>query len=129
MRPITLLPELGKLPSRILARRLTDVLHHKPELLNQSQRAYIKDGTSRQCISALIDVIEDFQSGGAEDLIVLSYDIRKAFDSVQHFTIRASCERLNLPESFIDYVLCTLEDATSQVRCRDGLTDPFYSFH
>ena len=54
-----------------------------------------------------------------------SYDISKAFDSVQHFTIRASCERLNLPEEFIAYVLASLDGAESHVRCKDGLTSPF----
>ena len=43
---------------------------------------------------------------------------------VQAFTIKASCERLNLPDAFIAYVLATLDGATSTVRCRDGHTAP-----
>ena len=85
------------------------------------------DGSSRQCLSALLDVIEDFREGDdpKAELVVTSYDIRKAFDTVQHYTIRASCERLNMPEAFIKYVLASLDGARSRVRCQDGLTEPF----
>jgi len=129
MRPITLLPELGKLTARLLAKRVTAVLHSKPHILCEAQRAYLKDGSSKQCIAALLDTIEDFQerrgAGELLELIVTSYDIRKAFDSVQHFSIRASCERLNLPDGFITYLLSTLTGAESRVKCADGLTDTF----
>ena len=129
MRPITLLPELGKLSARVLARRCTAVLHTKPHILCDAQRAYLMDGSSKQCIATLLNVIEDFQERRRADasleLIVTSYDIRKAFDSVQHFSIRSSCERLNLPERFIALLLAMLDGATSRVRCADGLTDDF----
>ena len=129
MRPITLLPELGKITPRTLAKRVTLVLHDKPDILCAAQRAYLMDGSSRQSLAALLDTIEDFQECRLEndglELVVTSYDIRKAFDSVQHFTIQASCERLNLPEPFIRYLLGTLQGAESRVRCADGLTEPF----
>ena len=128
MRPITLLSELYKITARILARRITLVLHDDPTIICSSQRAYLLDGSSRQSVSALLDVIEDYveRASTAEDLelIVTSYDIRKAFDSVQSFSIRASCERLNMPEPFITYLLSTMGGAVSRVRCRDGLTEP-----
>lgn len=98
MRPITLLPELGKITPRTLAKRITLVFHDKPDILCAAQRAYLMDGSSRQSLAALLDTTEDFQESRLEndglELIVTSYDIRKAFDSVQHFTIHASCERL-----------------------------------
>jgi hypothetical protein len=129
MRPITLLPELGKLVARILAKRITRTLHEKPDLLCHAQRAYLLDGSSRQCLSAVLDIIDDFKEERKRDpdveLILTSYDVKKAFDSVHPFTIRASCERLNLPETFIRYVLDTLRGAVSRVRCNDGLTEPF----
>ena len=129
MRPITLLPELGKLTARLLARRITAVLHTKPRILCEAQRAYLMDGSSKQCITALLDTIEDYRercpTDAALELVVTSYDIRKAFDSVQHFSIRASCERLNLPEEFIGYILSTLDRAESKVKCADGLTTSF----
>ena len=135
MRPITLLPELGKLPARLLSGRLTDILHLHPHVLHPSQRAYLRDGSSRQSLSTLMDVLEDFyerrrrfkgrRKKAPDELVLLSYDVVKAFDKVQKFSVRASCERLNLPESFITYLLSTMTNATSSVRCKDGLTKPF----
>ena len=79
MRTITLLPELGKLTARLLARRITAVLHTKPRILCEAQRAYLMDGSSKQCITALIDTIEDYRercpTDAALELVVTSYDI------------------------------------------------------
>jgi ribonuclease HI len=126
MRPITLLPELGKLTSRILAKRVTTTLHKFPNILHPAQRAYLLDGSSKQCLSGLMDVCEDFhENNQAGDLILTSYDVRKAFDSVQQFSITASCDRLGIPRTFLGYVLASLTNAESSVRCKHGLTDPF----
>ena len=129
MRPITLLPELGKLTARVLANRLTNTLHQNPMHLHPAQRAYLRDGSTHQCLATLLSVIEDYQdrsrSGELVDLVVTSYDVKKAFDSIQMFSIRAACEGLNLPERFIKYVLATLEDAESRVRTAAGLTAAF----
>jgi hypothetical protein len=60
MRPITLLPEMGKIISRVLARRLANRLAHNPRVLNPAQRAFQHAGSINQALDALVDVIEDF---------------------------------------------------------------------
>ena len=60
MRPITLLSELGKLTGRILAERVSIVLSSNPSLLHPSQRAFLKNGDTGQCIDMVLDVFEDF---------------------------------------------------------------------
>lgn len=128
-RPITLLPEIGKLTNRVLVLRFTSVLLLHPGILDRAQRAHLCDGNSRQCLHAVVDSCEDFQSRkrleADLDLILTSYDVRKAFDTVQRFSIVASCRRLNLPEGFINYVISTLEGAKSQVRTLHGLCKEF----
>ena len=132
MRPITLLPEVGKIASRILAKRIGDIFVQQPRLLCEAQRGFLADGSVLQCADSLIDVVEDWKqkrrdlgADKAGPLYVLSYDQSKAYDSVQAFTIRASLERFNFPEIFIKYVLSGLHGATSRVRTKDGLTKPF----
>ena len=130
MRPITVLPELGKLTSRILAHRLGNVLLTNA-ILSDAQRGFLRDGCVDQCIDAVLDSIEDWKSREkkagkwSKPLYVLALDQSKAYDSVQQYTIRASMERFNLPESFIQFVLSSLTDAVSQVRTKGGLTEPF----
>jgi ribonuclease HI len=129
MRPITLLPEVAKLLHRVLATRFSSILHFNPTILNSAQRAYLHDGSSRQCLHTVSNVCEDFcervKRDSHHELVLTSYDVKKAFDSIQRFTIEATCRRFNLPEIFIELVLSSLEGAVSQVRTRDGLSAYF----
>ena len=134
MRPITVLPELGKIASRLLASRINSVLVRHPNLLSGAQRGFINDGSIDQCSDVLIDVIEDWRQrveipsrgGGAQEpLYVVSYDQAKAYDSVQAYSVRASLERLGMPELMVSYVMSSLSGATSRVRTAGGLTEAF----
>ena len=134
MRPITVLPELGKITSRLLAARINSVLVRRPELLAEAQRGFINDGSVDQCCDVLLDVIEDWRQrterrgkarGKREHLYVASYDQAKAYDSVQGYTIEASLRRVGMPARLVEYVMSSLSGATSRVRTAGGLTDPF----
>ena len=48
MRPITVLPEFGRITSRLLAARINSVLVRHPELLAEAQRGFINDGPVNQ---------------------------------------------------------------------------------
>ena len=122
-RPITLLNELGKLPFKILAQRLTKILHLNPNILNPQQRAYLKNGSTKQCIEALVDITKEILQAPNSNLIITTYDVRKAFDSIQHYSIEATLNRFNFPHPFINLVLSALKDATSKVHTHHGLTD------
>jgi len=127
MRPITVLSELYKLTTRLLASRLGNLLLKFPDSINMAQRGFLRDGSTAQCIDVLADVIEDFKSRKerSKKLFLISYDQAKAYDSVQWYVVKAALARLRMPPRFIDFVLSGLEGARSQVRTRDGLTEPF----
>jgi hypothetical protein len=97
MRPITLLSEIAKMSSRIIAKRITRVLVQHPGLLTPHQRAFHMDGSVDQCTNAVVDAIEDWhhrkRTGGAKaagDLFVVSYDQAKDMTNV-------SCLRSGTP--------------------------------
>ena len=117
MRPISVLQEFGKIASKILANRMGIILLKHPQVMNRAQRAFLRDGCTAQCINVALNVLEDFQEKKRKyskaQLFLLAYDQVKAYDSVQAYSIRASLERFNLPESFIEYVLSNLDAATS----------------
>lgn len=127
MRPITVLPALGKLVTKGLTDRANDVLVAHPDIMDSAQRAFLKDGYLAQCLDVVVDVFEDWNESkrGRSPLFAISYDQKKAYDSVNRDTLRASLERFNVPERFIDIVLSGLEDAYSCVRTHGGLTDRF----
>ena len=128
MRPITLLSEIGKVSSRILASRVSAILDAKPELLHVAQRAFLSNGDVSQCIHTALDVFEDFRSlkrNNGKALHVMSYDVQKAYDSVQLDSIRATLHRYRFPALAIDYICSGLVGARSAVITAHGLTDPF----
>ncbi len=129
MRPITLLSEIGKVLARVLADRISGVLCRRPELLNVNQRAFLRNGDVSQCIATLLDVCEDHKSKHLEDsraeLFCVSYDLSKAYDSVQEYSIRAALERFEFPPCVVDYLCSSLWGSTSSVRTRDGPSEPF----
>ena len=81
MRPITLLPELGKLTNRVLARRMTQTLMQHPDLLEGAQRGFLGSSIG-QCINAVLDVFEDHheRKSKRKELFTVSYDLRKTYD-------------------------------------------------
>ena len=115
--------------SRVLAGRIQEQLLLHPDLVHAAQRGFLRDGGVDQCVDTVLDVIEDWRQRNGNDrslrLLLMSYDQAKAYDSVQGYSIRASLERFNMPESFISYVLSGLQGATSCVRTAGGLTKPF----
>jgi len=130
MRPITLLSELGKLTGRILAERVSIVLSGNPSLLHPSQRAFLKNGDTGQCIDMVLDVFEDFNRckrpvGG--ELFVASYDQAKAYHSVQQFSLECSLRRFGFPQAAIDYFCSTLSEPRGPSRPREDplSTSPF----
>ena len=68
-----------------------------------------------QCINVALNILEDFKekkkANPKSKLFVVAYDQVKAYDSVQAYTIKASLERFNFPEPFVEYVLSNLKSA------------------
>ena len=127
-RPITLLPELGKISNRILAHRFLKTVHNaKTPIFDVAQRAHDKEGTYEQALRTVFHIAQDARTYKAKKkgLVLMSYDVKKAFDTIQFFSIRAACRRYNLPEQFINYVLATLQGARSKVKTGGGLTESF----
>ena len=123
-RPIAIIPELAKIISKILAKRVMDVLVCHPDILSATQRGFLRHGNIGQCIDVLIDALEDEKKNKKTSLHVASYDQTKAYDSVQAYTIRMSLERVNFPKSFINYVLSSLTDSTATILTDMGESQP-----
>ena len=56
MRPISVLQEFGKLASKILADRIGRILLKVPGIPTEAQRAFLRDGSTRQCIGTLVNI-------------------------------------------------------------------------
>lgn len=81
MRPISVLQEFGKIAAKLLSNRLGEILVAYPKILNSAQRAFLRDGCTSQCITTVLNVLEDFKGKGGGSLFLLAYDQVKAYDS------------------------------------------------
>jgi hypothetical protein len=123
IRPISLQSALTKLLSKLLATRLAHILAAHP-ILHTAQEAFIKNGAISNCIDTWLDVWEVSKSRKS-DCFSIFYDIKAAYDSVQHMDLLRSLHRLRLPTSFITLIADSLCDLTSCVRTVYGFTDDF----
>jgi hypothetical protein len=121
MRPITVLPAFHRIASRIVNSRILLVLLQNPTILHWSQRAFIRNGSTDQCIDMTQDAIEEANEGRIP-VARCDYDQRKAYDSVQAYSVRAALQRLSFPPPFVEYVMSSLDGALSKIRTWHGFT-------
>jgi hypothetical protein len=99
------------------------------EILTPAQRAFIRNGGTHQCISTLLNILEDMiqkrKRNDKKSFYLVSYDMKKAYDRVQFFSIRPTLERFNLPESFIKYLENTQFSLRACFKTFYGLTEDF----
>lgn len=96
-RPITIASMLDRLFAKILEGRLSKVLQ-----LNPLQRAFMRgtDGCGEN-ITCLTGILRSAKEKG-RPLVMLSLDLAKAFDSVQHSTMKRALKRLGLDNRSIE---------------------------
>ena len=123
IRPISLQNCLGKLFSKVLARRLGHIFLTHP-ILNPSQRGFLPGGTTIKCIDELLDAWSWSRDRKAA-LFTLFYDIQQAYDSVQLTALIRSLTRIRLPASFIALIADSLTGLSSAILTSYGLTQSF----
>ena len=96
-RPISLLNVDSKIISKALSEKLKEVL---PDLISSQQTAYVKNrhiGESRRLIPDILEIIE---IRNIEDFLV-TMNIEKAFDSLDHDLLISTLEKYGFGQNFI----------------------------
>ena len=110
-RPISLLNVDVKLISKALAEHLKNVL---PEIISQNQNAYVKN----RCISEggrLISDLREMSEVLNKKGFLVTIDIEKAFDSVNHHFLIAILEKIGFGTEFIEWIKVLLNNQESCV--------------
>ena len=97
-RPISLINFDAKLLSKALAERLKAVL---PSIIKHDQTAYVYNRFIGESVRVVSDVLEITKTMDIEGYI-LTMDIEKAFDSVDHPFLFATLERIGFDPYFLD---------------------------
>ena len=110
-RPISLINYDSKLLSKTLAERLKLAL---PFLVSSDQTAYVKDRFMGESVRLISDILEVTKSLNIDGYI-LTMDIQKAFDSVDHVFLIEVLKSLNFNEEFIDWIKTLMKNQESCV--------------
>ena len=108
-RPISLLNVDTKIVSKALASRFLPVL---PSIISPDQTAYVKGryiGESIRLISDILDISKKFNVSG----YILTVDLQKAFDSIDHTFLLACLEKFGFGNNFITWISILLYDNES----------------
>jgi hypothetical protein len=100
-RPLSMLEVLYKIPSRILARRLTTAL---PDIIGEHQHGFMQGKAIQEPSLLATHLIQDSQQTN-RPLQLVSLDIEKAFDRIGHKVIVQALRAFGVPELLIQ-ALC-----------------------
>ena len=120
-RPLTLLNTDYKIIAKVMGTRLKDVLQL---IINLNQVAYLKKRFIGQNIRVIDDVIYISNKYG-KDVIMLTSDFAKAFDSVEWDFIYQTMIKFNFGPNFIKWTKIFYNDISSCVT-NNGYSSPFF---
>ena len=110
-RPISLLNVDSKVISKALSEKLKEVL---PDLISSKQTTYVKNRHIREngrLISDIVEITKIRKIGG----FLVSMNIEKAFDSLDHNFVISTLEKYGFGQNFILWVKILLNDQESCV--------------
>ena len=100
-RPLSMLEVLYKIPSRILARRLSLTL---PDIIGNHQHGFMAGKGIQEPSLLVTHVIQDAQINNTS-LQLASFDIEKAFDKISHDVIIQALRAYGFPEIMIQALI------------------------
>ncbi|GBN15326.1 hypothetical protein AVEN_41164-1 [Araneus ventricosus] len=96
-RPISLLPTIGKVQEKLLTQSLNFHLE-KNNRLGNLQYGFREGKSTEMAITKLFDTIYKGKASG-DHVLVLSFDIKGAFDNIQHNAVLSYLDNSKYPET------------------------------
>lgn len=109
LRPITLLPVLGKVLEQLLIRRISDELKRR-QFASDNQHGFIKGKSTSTAIEKLTKRIRSIKKRKPKYAILLALDISSAFDRINWLHLIRNLEKAGCEGCFIEAVRQLLID-------------------
>ena len=100
MRPLTLLNNDYKILAKTLDNRLREVL---PSIISSDQTGFVKGRKISHNVRKSIDILDITKSKQAAG-VILSIDMEKCFDRLEHSALFASLKYFNFGETFVKWI-------------------------
>jgi len=120
-RPISLSNTLPKILFKILQNRLKKLLN-KSQLISTLQNGFVETFSTHHNVSMLLNIIEDSKNNGKQ-LFTCYIDIKKAYDSVQHWALEQTLLNYNFDKKFIEFIKDIYKKSTIQIEVNNILTE------
>uniref|UniRef100_A0A3B4URR0 Reverse transcriptase domain-containing protein n=1 Tax=Seriola dumerili TaxID=41447 RepID=A0A3B4URR0_SERDU len=118
-RPISLLNTDYKILTKTLANRLKQTLN---QVISTNQAYSIPNRDIQDSIHTIRDTVRGMKAQGGQ---LLTIDLEKAFDRVEHNFLFKVLGKMGYGEGFIEWVKLLYTDARSVIKCNGFLTDSF----
>ena len=115
-RPITLLPTIYKILTKMIASRINSVL---PDLIHEDQVGFIPNRLIFDNVMTADYVMKN------HDVWTTSIDFEKAYDSISHECIRRILKHLDFPEKLRNLIDNLITGSKARVRVEGSLTNEF----
>ena len=122
-RPISLLPAIYKIFSKILTKRLSNTVENN-HIIHEEQNGFRPERDTFTNILTLLKIIEHSKRNKKE-LHLFFIDITKAYDSVEHWAVKQTLEFYNINTRFSDLIINILENNSTSMITGFGPTEPF----
>lgn len=100
-RPISCVNTLYKVISRLLTKRLQDILTH---IISPSQTAFIKGRLLAENVLLATELVHGYNRRNISRHGMLKVDLRKAFDSIRWDFILSTLRAIDIPENFVKLI-------------------------
>src|SRR5207244_8725163 len=122
-RPITLLETARKLLTKLMYRRLSDILV-KYKVLKGGNFASLPGGSCDPPICALENILQDAKTFD-KPLFIFQQDISKAFNSIDTNMLRLAMSRLRILARFVDLTIDLFSNRFNSIITAFGNTSPY----
>ncbi|KMQ93522.1 reverse transcriptase [Lasius niger] len=113
-RPISILPALSKALERVACEQMCRYLTDR-DLLNPCQFAYRGHHSTQTCLIRMLDEVRQAADNRMVTISVF-FDISKAFDRVQHFTLISKLRSFDFSQGVLDWIYTYLTERSQVVR-------------
>ena len=120
LRPISILPVVGKLQEKLAHQYLYDFLEEH-NILSPHQYGYRKELSTGEAVFDLANDIFDYRDRG-QGVVATFIDMKKAFDSVHHGILLQKLTALGLHKNFLKWVENYLMFRTQKTKTVQGLS-------
>lgn len=121
-RPIACCTTLYKLISKIITRRLKEVV---TDIVGMAQSAFIEGRSIVDNILLSHEIFKGYARKGVSPRCVLKMDLRKAYDSLEWSFLKQLLVAYGFPAKFIEWIMACTTTVSFSLIMNGGLTKPF----